>query len=77
MFINIKDRVDDPKVRGVVAAIEEAGAMVLFLPPYSPDFNPIGSGSFSACLRRSPVSVAAGGYASFRLLGLRKNLSLA
>jgi transposase len=29
------------KVDGVRAAIEAAGARLLFLPPYSPDFNPI------------------------------------
>lgn len=29
------------KVKGVKEAIEEAGASVLYLPPYSPDFNPI------------------------------------
>ena len=28
-------------MEGVVAMIEEAGAIVHFLPPYSPDFNPI------------------------------------
>jgi transposase len=29
------------KVRGVRAAIEAAGARLLYLPPYSPDLNPI------------------------------------
>ena len=29
------------KVSGARAAIERAGAKLLFLPPYSPDFNPI------------------------------------
>jgi hypothetical protein len=29
------------KVSGVIEAIEAAGASVLFLPPYSPDLNPI------------------------------------
>jgi transposase len=29
------------KVAGVVEAIEEKGAQVLYLPPYSPDLNPI------------------------------------
>ena len=28
-------------VEGITATIEEAGALVHFLPPYSPDFNPI------------------------------------
>ena len=29
------------KIAGVREAIEQAGARVLFLPPYTPDFNPI------------------------------------
>jgi transposase len=29
------------KVAGVKSAIENAGASVLYLPPYSPDLNPI------------------------------------
>ena len=29
------------KVAGVRVAIEAAGAVLLYLPPYSPDFNPI------------------------------------
>lgn len=29
------------KVTGIRAAIEAAGAHLLYLPPYSPDFNPI------------------------------------
>jgi transposase len=29
------------KVRGVKEAIKKVGAQVLYLPPYSPDFNPI------------------------------------
>jgi transposase len=29
------------KVAGVREAIESAGARLLYLPPYSPDFNPI------------------------------------
>ena len=30
-----------PKVPGIREAIEAAGAKLLYLPPYSPDFNPI------------------------------------
>ena len=37
----VMDNLSSHKVSGVVAAIKGAGAMVLFLPPYSPDFNPI------------------------------------
>lgn len=39
--IVIMDNLSCHKVSGVVQAIEAVGACVLFLPPYSPDFNPI------------------------------------
>ena len=37
----VMDNLPAHKVRGVRAAIEAAGATLLYLPPYSPDFNPI------------------------------------
>jgi len=37
----VMDNLNSHKVVGVRAAIEAAGAELLFLPPYSPDFNPI------------------------------------
>ncbi len=37
----IMDNLGSHKVAGVRQAIEAAGAKLLFLPPYSPDFNPI------------------------------------
>ncbi|WP_443025070.1 IS630 family transposase [Sphingomonas sp. Leaf230] len=37
----IMDNLSSHKVPAVRAAIEAAGARLLFLPPYSPDFNPI------------------------------------
>lgn len=37
----IMDNLRSHKVEGVKEAIESAGAFVLYLPPYSPDFNPI------------------------------------
>ena len=37
----VMDNLPAHKVRGAREAIESAGAIVLFLPPYSPDFNPI------------------------------------
>jgi transposase len=37
----IMDNLPAHKVAGVRPAIEEAGATLLYLPPYSPDFNPI------------------------------------
>ena len=35
------DNLGSHKVRGVAEAIEAAGATVWYLPPYSPDLNPI------------------------------------
>ena len=37
----ILDNLSSHKVAGVREAIEAAGAFLLYLPPYSPDFNPI------------------------------------
>jgi transposase len=37
----IMDNLPAHKVSGARAAIERAGARLVFLPPYSPDFNPI------------------------------------
>ena len=37
----ILDNLGAHKVAGVREAIEAAGARILYLPPYSPDFNPI------------------------------------
>ena len=39
--IVIMDNLSSYKIRGVREAIEAAGASLLYLPPYSPDFNPI------------------------------------
>lgn len=39
--IVIMDNLSSHKVTGVREAIEAKGAKLLFLPPYSPDFNPI------------------------------------
>jgi transposase len=43
------------KVHGVRQAIEAAGAHLLYLPPYSPDFNPIenASAKLKALLRKA------------------------
>ena len=37
----VMDNLSAHKVQGVREAIEERGARLLYLPPYSPDFNPI------------------------------------
>ena len=39
--IVVMDNLGSHKGEGVCAAIEAAGASLLYLPPYSPDFNPI------------------------------------
>lgn len=39
--IVVMDNLSAHKVTGVRQAIEQAGARILYLPPYSPDFNPI------------------------------------
>jgi transposase len=39
--IVIMDNLPAHKITGVREAIEKVGASLLFLPPYSPDFNPI------------------------------------
>ena len=43
----IMDNLPVHKVPAVRRAIEAAGAQLLFLPPYSPDLNPIRDGVFS------------------------------
>jgi len=37
----VMDNLPAHRVNGVCSAIERAGAKLLYLPPYSPDFNPI------------------------------------
>jgi len=37
----VMDNLPAHRVKGVKTAIEGAGAKLLYLPPYSPDFNPI------------------------------------
>ena len=39
--IVVMDNLPAHKVSGIRDAIEAAGASLLYLPPYSPDFNPI------------------------------------
>ena len=41
----VMDNLPAHKVTGVREAIEDAGARLLYLPPYSPDFNPCMDGS--------------------------------
>ena len=50
----IMDNLTAHRVSGVREAIEAAGATRLFLPPYSPDFNPIEQAfaKLQTCLRK-------------------------
>jgi transposase len=55
--IVIMDNLPAHKITGVREAIEKAGARLLFLPPYSPDFNPIemAFSKLKALLRKAAV----------------------
>lgn len=50
----IMDNLGSHKVAGVAEAIQAAGCLLAYLPPYSPDFNPIENlfSKFKAMLRR-------------------------
>lgn len=51
----VMDNLGAHKVTGVREAIERRGAKVVYLPPYSPDFNPIENAfsKFKAFLRKA------------------------
>ena len=53
--IVVMDNLPSHKISGVRDAIEKVGARLLFLPPYSPDFNPIemAFSKLKALLRRA------------------------
>jgi len=53
--IVVMDNLSAHKVTGIRQAIEAAGARLLYLPPYSPDFNPIemAFSKLKALLRRA------------------------
>ncbi len=53
--IAVMDNLPSHKVDGVRQLIEEKGAMLLYLPPYSPDLNPIEQAfsKLKACLRKA------------------------
>ena len=68
----VMDNLSIHKVAGVQEAIRAAGASVLYLPSYSPDFNPIEQlfAKFKALLRKaaaSSASLMSEWYASGRL----------
>ena len=58
--IVIMDNLPAHKVAGVRDAIEGAGASLLYLPPYSPDFNPIEKAfsKLKALLRKAAARTA-------------------
>ena len=60
--IVVMDNLSAHKVPGVRQAIEAAGAKLLYLPPYSPDFNPIEQlfAKLKALLRRAGERSIAG-----------------
>jgi transposase len=53
--IVVMDNLPSHKVAGIRAAIEARGAFLLYLPPYSPDLNPIEQvfAKFKAALRKA------------------------
>ena len=57
--IVVMDNLSSHKVSGVVETIEAVGAKVMFLPPYSPDLNPIEMmwSKIKAILRRLKIRV--------------------
>ena len=60
--IVVLDNLSAHKVPSVREAIEAAGARLLYLPPYSPDFNPIEQlfAKLKALLRRAAERSVAG-----------------
>ena len=67
----ILDNLSSHKGARVRALIEAAGASLLYLPPYSPDFNPIETGQLRNLSRRGSVDTARGpsGAPSSRSMG--------
>ena len=64
--IVVMDNLSSHKVKGVKEAIEDAGASVRYLPPYSPDFNPIEKAfsKFKALLRKAAARTVDDLYAA-------------
>lgn len=68
--IVVMDNLGSHKVAGVCEAIEAAGAQVRYLPPYSPDFNPIEQvfAKMKALLRRAAARTRDTLWAAFGTL---------
>ena len=62
----VADNLSSHKVAGVQQAIEARGATLLFLPPYSPDFNPIENffAKLKALLRKAAERTVEGLWAA-------------
>jgi len=60
--IVVMDNLPAHKITGVREAIEKAGASLLYLPPYSPDFNPIemAFSKLKALLRKAAARTISG-----------------
>jgi len=58
--IVLMDNLSSHKVAGIREAIEAQGARIIYLPPYSPDLNPIEQGfaKFKAILRQLSDTVS-------------------
>jgi len=68
--IVVMDNLASHKAPAVRAAVEAAGARLLFLPPYSPDFNPIENAfaKLKALLRKAAERTVAGLWAAIGTL---------
>lgn len=58
----VMDKLGSQKQRGIRASIEAAGASLLYLPPYRPDFNPIENAfaKLKAMLRKAAERIVDG-----------------
>ena len=66
--IVVLDNLSAHKVKGIREAIEAAGARLLYLPAYSPDFNPIEQifAKLKALLRTAPARTVPDLWAAIR-----------
>ncbi len=76
--IVVMDNLGSHKAQAIRKAIRAAGARLVFLPPYSPDLNPIvrssqSSKSCSARPRSAPLKVSGAGSATFSSTSPHRN----
>jgi transposase len=67
-MVVVMDNLSSHKVRGVREALELAGCRLMYLPPYSPDFNPIEQAfsKFKRLLRSAAARTVEGVYGAMR-----------